>query len=255
MRTRTNLAIDAVMLVLYVTAASPTVTGISLHEWLGAGFGVFGLVHLVRHREWVLGSARRLFGSIARRSRIDLVADALLLLTSAGVVITGLAISRTLLPLAGIAGLSGASAVVWSRLHAISAYGLLATALFHVVHHRKWIASAWRLHVLAPLDAAFEGRVRPGLATNAVAWGVPVALALTTVCLALGMIGGATTAGANLYASAVTGSGSATFTSSSAFAGSDTAGRVSGAGSSTTLTCPRTGCTASYCHATGGGGR
>jgi len=240
-RTRTNLAIDALLITAYVLAANPAVTGISIHEWLGLGFGLIGAVHLLRHREWAVRTARGLFGRIAARSKINLIADALLLVTGGGVVITGLVISHTLLPLLGLAGVTGGA---WSAVHALSAYGLVATVLLHVVLHWRWIVTAFRLHVLAPLDAAFEGARSPGLTASMVAWGVPVLLVFVAVCLALSGISSTVSGGASLYASATT----AAYNSSSAAS-------ASGSTSSATLTCPRTGCTASTCHATQGSGR
>jgi hypothetical protein len=225
MKTRTKLAIDAVLLTAYVVAANPRVTGTAAHEWASLGFALAALVHLVLHRDWVARTAARFFARMSDMSRADLIVDVLTAGAVTAVTVSGLMISRTL---SGLLGLGTAAAPAWRLVHAASAAAVLVLALAHLALHWKWIVRAAQLHIVAPIREGLRGMTRPALPARIVAWGVPALLLSGLVgMLFLGVTG----------ASAAD-SGAVVATSSS---------------SGTTLTCPRTGCTASSCHATSGG--
>lgn len=227
MRTRTNLVIDVLALSAYLVAANPAITGIAVHEFVSLGFALVALVHLVLHRDWVARTARRFVDRIANASRLNLVVAVLTGIAVTSVMVSGLAVSQTL---AGLLGLAGASSPLWSSLHAVSATAVLLMGLLHVALHVRWIASALRLHVVAPIARSLAGAAEPHPAARAVAWSVPAVLASGLVALAcLSFVGSGTAANAATAAASSTGA------------------------SGTSLTCPRTGCMAATCHATSGG--
>ena len=228
MRTRTNLLIDALALSAYLLAANPAITGIAVHEYVSLGFALVAVVHLLLHREWVARTARRFVDRIANASRLNLVVAVLTGVAVTSVMVSGFAVSQTL---TGLLGITSASSPVWRSLHAVSAAAVLLMGLLHVALHVRWIASAVKLHVVAPIGRSFAGTSDTRPSARTVAWGVPAILAGGLVALAcFSFIGSATAANAATAAASTTGS------------------------SSGTLTCPRTGCTAATCHATAGGG-
>lgn len=226
MKTRDNLLIDATALATYLLAANPAITGIATHEWISLAFVGTALVHLALHADWVARVVRRYFNGASTRSRLLLALDTLTGATVTTVTVSGLAVSTAI---AGVLGLSWSAAPVWRTLHATSATAVLLLAIAHVTVHWKWIATACRLHVLAPLRSASARAGASPIAGRAIAFGVPgLVLASAIALAALGL----------------------TATASTGYAANTTTGQ--------TLTCPATGCTASTCHATSGqqgGGR
>lgn len=102
---RKMLAFDVVVLVVYLAAANPAITGIGVHEWLGLG--------------------------------VCLVLDALIAAALAVCAVSGVMVSGAVLP---AFGLYAEGYFFWDPLHAASAKVLLALLLVHVVVHWRWLA-------------------------------------------------------------------------------------------------------------------
>jgi len=241
MRTRDNLIIDATVLAIYLLAANPSITGYSTHEWVSLAFGGTALVHLALHRDWVIRAVRGVFSRASKRSRAFLALDALTAAAVTAVMVSGLAVSTTI---SGALGLAWTVTPFWRVLHASSATAVLALALAHIAVHWRWIVTACRLHVVAPLRTAINGTPGRGVPTSARTVAVAIPALLVAAVLGLAALG-------------LTGTGTATAaTTASIAAAATTATSASTTGQ--TLTCPRTGCTATSCHATsgqsGGGG-
>ena len=131
-------AVDAVALAAYLAAATPALTGVAVHEWLGIGVFVAFFVHAVQHAGWVADAVR---GSIRNPSLArtgNLALDALVLVVFMVVTVSGVLISGAVLP---AFGLYAGGYYFWDPLHAIAAKALLALLLVHVVVHWRWVAS------------------------------------------------------------------------------------------------------------------
>ena len=228
MRTRDNLIIDATVLAIYLLAANPAITGYSTHEWVSVAFLATALVHLALHGKWVSRAMTGWFSRTPRKSRALLALDAISAAAVGAVMVSGLAVSHTI---SGLLGLTSTVTPFWRVLHATSATALVVLALAHLAVHRRWVATAVRLHVVAPLTTAINGSRTAAPSARAIAVAIPALLVAAVAGLAALGLGGP---GAISTAAASTG----------------TTGR--------TLTCPATGCTATSCHATsgqqGGGG-
>lgn len=125
---RRNLAIDAIALVVYLVVATPTITGIGLHEWLGLGVLAVFFAHAA--------------AALARKPRAgNLVVDVLVLVALAAVAVSGLMVSGAVLPAFGC---YAEGYCFWDPLHAISAKVLLALLLVHAAAHWRWIAAWFR---------------------------------------------------------------------------------------------------------------
>jgi hypothetical protein len=135
MKSGTNLIIDAVALVLYLLAANPAVTGLLLHEYLSLALLVVIAAHCAVHYDWVLAVLKK---HVAGGDTANLVLDAVSLLAFLLVTVSGLMVSRFILPLFGyVAG----GYFIWKPLHSISAKVLLALMLVHVIVHWRWFVS------------------------------------------------------------------------------------------------------------------
>ena len=78
-RQRKNWIIDAVLFVGFVVAMVLDLTGLAVHEVLGAAMVVLAGYHLIAHWKWVQSVTCRLIGSAGRQARLCYVTDAGLL--------------------------------------------------------------------------------------------------------------------------------------------------------------------------------
>lgn len=134
-----NLAIDAVVLALYLVVANPVLTGIGVHEWLGLGVLVAFFVHAAVHADWVVEAVRGSFDHPSWARTGNVVLDVLILVAFMATVVSGVMVSGSVLP---ALGLYAEGYYFWDPLHAVSAKVLLALLVLHVVAHWKWLASA-----------------------------------------------------------------------------------------------------------------
>ncbi len=132
MNTKKILTIDTIVLVVYLFAANPSITGVCVHEWLGLA----ALLALLLHASFGIGRA---FSSKSanhvRVSPARIVLDSLLLLTLAVCVISGIMISGEVLRTFGF---YAEGYFFWDPLHATSAKLLLSLLLIHIASHWKW---------------------------------------------------------------------------------------------------------------------
>ena len=134
-----NLAIDAVVLALYLVAANPALTGIGIHEWLGLGVLVAFFVHAAVHADWVVEAVRGSFAHPSWARMGNAVLDVFILVAFMTATVSGIMVSGAFLP---ALGLYAEGYYFWDPLHAVSAKVLLALLVLHVVVHWKWLASA-----------------------------------------------------------------------------------------------------------------
>jgi cytochrome b561 len=134
-RTQLDFWLDLVLLVAFALDYSFQFTGLSIHEWIGLGFGVALLLHITLHWDWVLRTTRRVFGRLAGRERIRWFVDLALLLVMTLCVVSGILISRSALPALGITPLAGA---FWTGLHTTSADITVALVGLHVALSWRW---------------------------------------------------------------------------------------------------------------------
>lgn len=134
-----NLAIDAVVLALYLVAANPALTGIGIHEWLGLGVLVAFFVHAAVHADWVVEAVRGSFAHPSWARTGNAVLDVFILVAFMTATVSGIMVSGAFLP---ALGLYAEGYYFWDPLHAVSAKVLLALLVLHVVVHWKWLASA-----------------------------------------------------------------------------------------------------------------
>lgn len=140
-RTRVDFWLDLALLIAFTLDYSFQFTGLTIHEWIGIGFGFALLVHVTLHWEWVLRTTRRIVGPLAGRERIRGIVDLGLILVMTLCVASGVLISRSALP---TLGLTTTPDPFWTGLHTTSADVTVALVAIHVALSWRWILTVGR---------------------------------------------------------------------------------------------------------------
>jgi type III secretory pathway component EscS len=98
------------------------------------------LVHLVFNWDWVLRAVNRVFERLSTVSRINLVVDTLLFLSTVTVILSGLMVSQVI---GATLGFTTTATQLWHQTHAFSADATVLLLLTHFALHAKWIANAF----------------------------------------------------------------------------------------------------------------
>ena len=120
-----DLAFDLAVLAVFVLSATPALTGIPAHEYLGTAALIIVAVHALLRSDRLLPA----HGPKSARWGRALLNGALLA-TLAVCAVSGLLVSGTLLR---ALGLYAGGYYFWDPLHAVSAKALLALVLVHLV--------------------------------------------------------------------------------------------------------------------------
>jgi len=164
MSQKTNLYVDIAILIGFLVAYEPALTGIAVHEWLSLAFASAAIVHLLLHWDWVVQITLQFFRKLFHASRLNYVISLALLVDFVTILLSGLMISRNVLP---AFGLQGAINPAWRFLHSSAADFSLFLIGLHLALHWKWILSTAKRYLFAPLKR------RPQPQTLQPAW-VPV---------------------------------------------------------------------------------
>lgn len=124
------------LFILFVLLRTPKLTGPPWHEWLGVVFLVPMLVHLLLSWRWIVTALRRTFSPARRRDAVNLLLNVSLFITTAGVIVSGLVISRIALPELGIATIDDR---VWRDTHNNWTDAMLVIIAAHVAMNFRWI--------------------------------------------------------------------------------------------------------------------
>jgi hypothetical protein len=131
-----KIIIDVVMTVAVLVLMEPRATGLSLHEWGGLIICVVFMIHTLLNWKWVIRVARKFFKKLPIKNRVNYILDALLIVGFFLIVLSGIAIARTIdfawLTLPG-------SRFFWRSLHLSASLVTLIAAGIHVGLHWNWV--------------------------------------------------------------------------------------------------------------------
>ncbi len=147
MSARTRILLDLGMFVALLAAYNPALTGLAIHEWLSIALIVPLLFHLIINWEWTVRVAATFLDRLLHASRLNLVVDVLLFVSSVAVMLSGLMISQAILPLLGLTATPSAA---WVALHAVTADTTMALLLGHFVLHASWAVRALGIRRATP---------------------------------------------------------------------------------------------------------
>jgi hypothetical protein len=147
-QTLTKFGLDLAIFVGFLLALDPRATGIAVHEWLSIAAAAAIVVHLLLSWNWIVGVSRRFFKQTAWRARVNYILNWLLFIDGVLILLTGLMISRVVLPTLGIQ-LGGNR--FWNSLHSLSADGSIFILGLHVALHWDWIVNVVKTYLLRPV--------------------------------------------------------------------------------------------------------
>ena len=96
-RRGTLLALDSIMLALFITLISWRLTGVSLHEWFGITLTVLILAHLLIHWGWVEGRVSGMRRATRRRVG-GLLLNTAIFMTMGATIVSGFVVSKVVIP-------------------------------------------------------------------------------------------------------------------------------------------------------------
>lgn len=150
-----NLAIDLTALAAFLVVFEPRLTGETIHEWLALALAGTLVVHIVVHWKWVAQVTKRFAGQLRGGVRFNYIVNALTFAAYVAVMLSGILISKSVLP---ALGLQAAHDPAWRMLHNLAANAALAMTAVHFALHWKWVLHAVRGAVTAPFKPLFVGR-------------------------------------------------------------------------------------------------
>ncbi|MBU8918724.1 DUF4405 domain-containing protein [Neobacillus sp. 114] len=156
----TKIVLDLLMAITFVLLMNPRVLdGLPFHEIAGLVIGVAILVHIGLNYRWVVNTTKKIFDpKLPNKTRFSYLLNVLLLISMAGVIITGILISRVVLPSLAIQGNH-----TIRELHGLSADATLAFVGLHVGVHWQWVMS-----ICKKAFKTKEGKFRKGVIASVV---------------------------------------------------------------------------------------
>jgi hypothetical protein len=110
--------------------------GLSFHEWAGLSIGIFFILHKALNWSWIKKVTVCLFRSSPGRARLNYVLDVLLLAGLILMILSGIAIARTI----DFSWLQlGGSRMFWRVMHTSSSLITLALFGIHLGLHWSWV--------------------------------------------------------------------------------------------------------------------
>ena len=157
-----NWLIDVVLFIGFLLTFFLDLTGLSGHQWLGIGVGIFAFYHLLIHWKWVLTVTKRFFGRTSGKSRLYYLIDWSLLLSGAIIGISGLIISTWF-------NINLVNYLFWKNIHIYSSIAGLVIILIKIATHWRWIVKTasryfgiWRQPAHAPALVHPHSSTAPG---------------------------------------------------------------------------------------------
>ena len=116
--------------------------GLSFHEWAGLIIGLFFILHKILNWGWIKKITVGLFRKCSGRARFNYILDVLLLSGIILMILSGIAIARTI----DFSWLNlGGSRMFWRVMHTSSAYITLALFGIHLGLHWNWVLQRFNI--------------------------------------------------------------------------------------------------------------
>ncbi|MCU0485769.1 MAG: DUF4405 domain-containing protein [Anaerolineales bacterium] len=148
MSAKANLIVDALILIAFLVAFEPALTGIAVHEWLSLAFGATLILHILLHWKWVVHVTLKFFRMFFHSSRFNYLVNAALFVTFVLVMLSGVLISESILPTLGF---RFNASPTWRFLHSSSADAVVLLVGLHFALHWKWIVNTIKRYLFKPL--------------------------------------------------------------------------------------------------------
>lgn len=156
----TKIVLDLMMAITFVLLMNPRVlNSLPFHEIAGLVIGVAILTHIGLNYRWVINTTKKILDpKLPKKTRFNFSLNLLLLVSMATVIITGILISRVVLPSFAIQGNHSIRGI-----HSISSDVTLAIIGLHVGVHWQWIMS-----ICKKAFKTKEGKFRKGVIASVI---------------------------------------------------------------------------------------
>lgn len=136
-----KIIIDIVMTVAVLALMEPRATGLSLHEWGGLIICIIFLIHNILNWKWITCVTGKFLKKLPTKNRVNYILDALLVVGFFLIVLSGMAIAKTIdftwLPLGGTRSF-------WRSIHVSASMLTLIAVAVHVGLHWQWVTCQFR---------------------------------------------------------------------------------------------------------------
>ena len=149
-----NLLIDAIIFFAFLIAMVPNLTGEPIHEWLSLALLATVVVHLLLHWDWIINVGAKFFKQLWHLSRLKFFVDIFVFLAFITVCLSGILISKTVLPTLGINACQ--VGMTWRSLHSLSADASLFLIGIHFALNWEWVACNLKKYVFSPIGSLFR---------------------------------------------------------------------------------------------------
>lgn len=152
---KTNLLFDFIVFLAFLVLATPDLTGMTIHEWLGVAFLAALVTHLLFHWQWIVTVTTSFFKKLWHSSRLNYVVNLAFLVLMTGALFSGLLISESVLAFFGI---HIEPDTVWSGLHHTTSDASIVVLGLHLALHWKWIVTNTSRYIAQPVLSLFHQR-------------------------------------------------------------------------------------------------
>lgn len=164
--TKTNLTLDLVIFTAFLAMANPSLTGNTIHEWLGVSLAAAIVTHLLFHWNWIVEVGGKFFRKLLHQSRLNFVVNTLFFVAMTGSFFSGLLISKDVMSALGIHLSVGGG---WKSIHTLLSDASVILLGIHFALHWKWIVTSVGRYIVTPIRGLFGQRAIPqGLAVQSV---------------------------------------------------------------------------------------
>ena len=145
---KSKLWVDILIFVAFLVTMDPHSSGLAIHEWLSLSMLAAMTVHLLLNWDWIVQITSRFLGKLGGLNRINYILNWLLFVDGTLIMISGIMISESALPLLGIHLPQGFG---WRRLHDMSANLFLLMLGIHTALHWNWISNTFNRYLIQPV--------------------------------------------------------------------------------------------------------
>ncbi len=156
-QTKSKLWVDLLIFIAFLVAMDPRSSGLPIHEWLTLSMLAAMTIHLLLNWDWIIQITSRFFSKLGGLNRVNYILNWLLFVDGTLIMISGIMISESALPLMGIHLPQGFG---WRRLHDMSANLFLLMLGIHTALHWNWIANTFNRYLIQPVVRLFLSGVK-----------------------------------------------------------------------------------------------
>jgi len=158
MSTKTNLILDITIFSAFLAVSNPSLTSMTIHEWLALAFAAALVTHLLFHWSWLVSVTKQFFKKLFHQSRLNYVIDALFFVSMTTAMLSGLLISKSVMSTLGIE-LNASHG--WESIHRLASDTSLIMLGLHFALHFKWVLTNLKRYLVSPVIRLFR-RPRAG---------------------------------------------------------------------------------------------